>query len=222
MLKRKKWGGLWPGLAMMLAAALLLAACGGAETDAPQNAEVAEPAQAETMTEAAEVEETTVEEMAVEEEPARPGPRPGQRGHVVHEVLAKVAVGLRIPCERVPRPQTDEVVAVALEKSEIGVVIERGRRVGLVHVDQIVPGVRAGQIDRPERPIRILGPVREVARIGRMDPQRAGGSLGLAGARTDRMAGRQGQQNRQKTSSADLHSVFLSYYADSRNLDEQL
>ncbi len=69
MLKSKTWGGLWPGLGLMLATSLLLAACGGVGSDESQRAPVSEPVQAGTMAESAGEVETAVEELPVEEEP---------------------------------------------------------------------------------------------------------------------------------------------------------
>src|SRR5262249_57892388 len=47
---------------------------------------------------------------------------------------------------------------------------------------EVVPGVRAGQVAGARRAVGVLGPVREVARVGRVYPQRAGGGLPCRGA----------------------------------------
>ncbi len=73
----------------------------------------------------------------------RPDSRPRERRDMVDKVLAQAAIRPRVPGHRVPRPEPDEVVAVAFEEIEVRREVKRFGRIAAPHVDQIVPHVRA-------------------------------------------------------------------------------
>ena len=66
-----------------------------------------------------------------------------------------------------PAPQPKEVVMVSLQKVQVRGVVENGRGRRRACILQVCPGVRTGQVQRPAA-------IREVARILRVDTQRAG------------------------------------------------
>src|SRR5207244_3231568 len=78
-----------------------------------------------------------------------PGTRPRLGRHAEVET-APGGLGL----ELLPAPEPDEIVAVVLEELEVRAVVELLRGLGAVRagthaVMEVVPDVRAGQVDRP-------------------------------------------------------------------------
>ena len=137
------------------------------------------------------------------------GTRSGERlrGDRVQRVLP---VALRVPGERLPRPQPHEVVVVLVEEVEIGVVVEHRWRVFRPHVDQAWPGMRTGQVDHPPRAVG------EVARVVRMHAQRPGGGSGrlrLGGRSVRRRQQPGGDQRRDDVKGSEgsrqLHRRYL-------------
>jgi len=114
---------------------------------------------------------------------SRPGPRKRLRRGGVDAFVPPLGV----PSDRLPGPQPDEVVAEPFEAIEVGGEVERRRGIARPDVDQVRPGMRAGQIDR------FAGPVGEVAGVLRVSPQRAlGGRTAAAPATGLRRGGRVG------------------------------
>jgi hypothetical protein len=114
---------------------------------------------------------------------ARAGARPRLGRHAEVEG-APGGLGL----ELLPAPEPDEVVPVVLEEGQVGAVVvllrlagARGARAEAVV--EVVPDVRAGQVDHP--PLGLIGSDREVARIDLRDHEGAGG-----GGRSGQGAGR--------------------------------
>ena len=117
---------------------------------------------------------------------------------------------VQVPVGQFPGPEPGEVVAVAGQVVEVGTEIELRGRIGFAVVDDVSPGVRAGQVDRP------AGGIGEVAAVFRMDPQRPGGRRGSLGGRRvpgKRQVGCQGGAGGAKTGlleeSASVHSALL-------------
>jgi len=103
-----------------------------------------------------------------------------RRGRV--QLLLPVA--LRVPRDRLPGPQPDEVVVEALEELQIGVEVESGGRIAGPDVHQARPRVRAGQIHGRAAPVGEVPAVAGVhAQRAASGPGRCRGCLPLAGPR---------------------------------------
>src|SRR5262249_21863713 len=95
---------------------------------------------------------------------------------------ALLVVGVVVPAVRLfPGPEAEEVVGVSDEKVEIGVEIEWGWRIGEAAIPEVSPGMRSGEKDG------LAGAVREIARVQRIDAERAGS--GRAGVRCPSVGG---------------------------------
>ena len=71
------------------------------------------------------------------------------------------------PLRLLPNIQTEKIVIVCLEKIEIGVIVERRRRIRPDAILQCQPGMRSRQIDC------LTTAIGKITRIGRMDAQRS-------------------------------------------------
>ena len=102
--------------------------------------------------------------------PARFAPT-AEGAALMDKILAPFPVGPRVPGGRVPGPEPDEVVPVAVEEIQVSIEVKRLGRIAAAHVDQAVPGVRADQQHLAAARIA------EVTRVLRRNPQGAGGRL---------------------------------------------
>ena len=111
---------------------------------------------------------------------SRPKPRLGSRPHAAR-------IEIRVVRKRpFPHPQAEEVLVVLVQEIEIVSVIERlvVRWIDVIHVQKVVPRVRAREV------YRLAAVVREVAWVRRAHAQHAGDARGGAGRRYVLSSGR--------------------------------
>ena len=103
-------------------------------------------------------------------------------------LLSPATIGRGIPSGVLPGPKPNEVVIIRIKEAEVRVEVKFRRRITGPHVYQIVPNVRAREVDRSTAAIG------EVARV-----------VGVNLQGPDRITPRTGTRNHQSDNAADSY-----------------